>query len=149
MDPCSKEGDSDLTRDGVGAEGCEPKQTMSMYTGAKQHDEAKGSGAVMLSSLSLVIVRAKPARVRTRLELRIRRLRWGLPGAGAWQRAPIKPKEGSLFAFREVMTLSVMHCNFNVENQFHICLDKRFEACGMLLRLGQSDEISESSILHS
>lgn len=90
--------------------------------------KAKGSGAVILSSLSLVMVRAKTARVRVRLELRIRRLRWGLPGAGDWQRASIKLKEGFLFAFGEVMMLCVMHCNFNVENQFPICLDKRF--CG-------------------
>lgn len=41
MDPCSKEGDSDLTKDDMGAEGCESKQTMSMYTGTKQHEESQ------------------------------------------------------------------------------------------------------------
>lgn len=41
MDPCSKEGDSDPTRHDGGAEDCEPKQTMSMYTGTKQHDESQ------------------------------------------------------------------------------------------------------------
>lgn len=41
MDPCSKEGDSDLTRDDVGAELGEPKQTMSMYMATKRHDESQ------------------------------------------------------------------------------------------------------------
>lgn len=65
--------DSNLTRDDVGTNVCEPKENMSMNSqGTTQHHESQRSGAVMLSAFPLMMVRTKTGRVRIRLELRIR-----------------------------------------------------------------------------
>lgn len=51
MDPCSKEGDSDLTRDDVGADICKPEQNVSMNSqGTIQHHGNQNRGSYVIGS---------------------------------------------------------------------------------------------------